>query len=196
MNNDIINDIFLEKYHDYINEKISELLSNNPKIVTDNSILEIEYEINGQKKDIYSLASERDIKNMQYMSKKNEIDYKISQNIINSSEYNNEIDKIEKEYKELNLLYDDLIFNIIRITNMEDIEKSIIEHNLNEIDLDRLAKAIDSVSNNKIEEFRRNNKEFISEKISYWNYKYNKISKEISKARELESFINKLKEEK
>ena len=29
----------------------------------------------------------------------------------------------------------------------------------------------------------------VKDKVSYWNYKYNKISKGISKARELESFI-------
>ena len=68
-------------------------------------------------------------------------------------------------------------------------QKSIIKYNLNNIDLSRLAEAIKSVSENKIEEFRKNNNDFMIDKVSYWNYKYNKISKGISKARELESFI-------
>ena len=45
------------------------------------------------------------------------------------------------------------------------------------------------LSYEKIEEFRKNNKNFMIDKISYWNYKYDKISKGISKAREIESFI-------
>ena len=89
----------------------------------------------------------------------------------------------------LDLLYDDLIFEIIDNTNIEEIQNSILSYNLNKIDLDRLARAIVSVSENKINDFRNNNKQFMMEKLSYWNYKYNKISKAISKAREVESFI-------
>ena len=73
--------------------------------------------------------------------------------------------------------------------HLDEIKESILKYKLNNIDLTRLAEEINSVSENKIEEFRRNNKEFMIDKLSYWNYKYNKISKGISKAREVESFI-------
>ena len=96
---------------------------------------------------------------------------------------------LEEKKIELNLLYDDLIFNIIDTTSIEDIKEKIISHHLNPIDLERLAKAISSVAENKINEFTLNNKSFMLEKVSYWNYKYNKISKAISKSREVESFI-------
>jgi len=87
------------------------------------------------------------------------------------------------------LVYDDLIFEIININDLRVVKESIIKYNLNNIDLARLADAIKSVAENKIEEFRKNNREFMQDKISYWNYKYNKISKGISKAREIENFI-------
>ena len=87
------------------------------------------------------------------------------------------------------LLYDDLIFEIINLNDSRTVKESIIKYNLNNIDLQRLADAIKSISENKIEEFRKNNKDFMMEKLSYWNYKYDKISKSISKAREIESFI-------
>ena len=80
---------------------------------------------------------------------------------------------------------------MIKVINLNDsrtVKESIIKYNLNNIDLSRLAEAIKSVSENKIEEFRKNNNDFMIDKVSYWNYKYNKISKGISKARELESY--------
>ena len=70
----------------------------------------------------------------------------------------------------MNKLYDELIFNIININDMNDIKNSILKYNLNNIDLDRLARAISSVSENKIDEFRQNNKLFMLDKLSYWNY--------------------------
>lgn len=192
MNDDIKLDIFNELYNDYINKYVYNLIKNDNSIIINYPILEIEYNIDGTKKDIYSLASERDIKKMQINSDKNELDYKFSQKIISQTEYNKALDEINLKMNKLDLLYDDLIFDIIDKTNIDEITSSILSYNLNNIDLDRLARAISSVSDNKIEEFRNNNKLFMSSKISYWNYKYDKISKGISKAREVESFIKSL----
>ena len=188
-NSDIEKEIFDELYRDYINDFIKDYIYDNRNIISKYSILEIEYNIDGTKKDIYSLASERDIKKVQITADKNELDYKFSQNIIKEDEYNNNIDEINNKIKNINLLYYYLIFDIINKYDIEKITKSILQYNLNNIDLDRLARAISSVSENKIEEFRMNNKLFMLDKMSYWNYKYNKISKGISKAREVESFI-------
>lgn len=189
MNNDIEKDLYKEKLNEFINENISEIIKNDPKILLDNEILQVEYDIDGNKKDIYSLASERDIKNIQLLSDKNELEFKLSSNNITKKEYDIELKSLEEKKIELNLLYDDLIFNIIDTTSIEDIKEKIISHHLNPIDLERLAKAISSVAENKINEFTLNNKSFMLEKVSYWNYKYNKISKAISKSREVESFI-------
>lgn len=189
MNNDIEKDLYKEKLNEFINENISEIIKNDPKILLDNEILQVEYDIDGNKKDIYSLASERDIKNIQLLSDKNELEFKLSSNKITKKEYDIELKSLEEKKIELNLLYDDLIFNIIDTTSIEDIKEKIISHHLNPIDLERLAKAISSVAENKINEFTLNNKSFMLEKVSYWNYKYNKISKAISKSREVESFI-------
>ena len=189
MNNDIEKDLYTEKLNEFINENISKIIKNDPKILLDNEILQIEYDIDGNKKDIYSLASERDIKNIQLLSDKNELEFKLSSNKITKQDYDIELKFLEEKKIELNLLYDDLIFNIIDTTSIEDIKEKIISHHLNPIDLERLAKAISSVAENKINEFTLNNKSFMLEKVSYWNYKYNKISKAISKSREVESFI-------
>ncbi len=189
MNNDIEKDLYTEKLNEFINENISKIIKNDPKILLDNEILQIEYDIDGNKKDIYFLASERDIKNIQLLSDKNELEFKLSSNKITKKEYDIELKSLEEKKIELNLLYDDLIFNIIDTTSIEDIKEKIISHHLNPIDLERLAKAISSVAENKINEFTLNNKSFMLEKVSYWNYKYNKISKAISKSREVESFI-------
>ena len=177
MNNDIEKDLYTEKLNEFINENISKIIKNDPKILLDNEILQIEYDIDGNKKDIYSLASERDIKNIQLLSDKNELEFKLSSNKITKKEYDIELKFLEEKKIELNLLYDDLIFNIIDTTSIEDIKEKIISHHLNPIDLERLAKAISSVAENKINEFTLNNKSFMLEKVSYWNYKYNKISK-------------------
>lgn len=192
MNNDIKEDLFNEKYNEYINNYIDNYLKNNLDLIKDNEILQIEYNYDGEKKDIYSLASERDIKKMQTNSDKNELDYNFSQNKITKEEYEEKINEINKKIKDLDLLYDDLIFNIINNNSIENIQESIIKYNLNNIDLDRLSKAISSVCENKIEEFRNNNKSFMIDKLSYWNYKYDKLSKQVSKSREVENFIQKL----
>ena len=189
MNNEIKEDIYNEKYFKYIDRYVDNIIKDNINLINEYQILEIQYDMDGNKKDIYSLASERDIKKMQIQSDKNELDYKFSQNNITIDEYQNEIDKINKKMIDLDLLYDDLIFSIIDDTDIEIIKDSILKYNLNDIDLDRLRRAISSVSENKIDEFRNNNKMFMMDKISYWNYKYNKLSKSISKAREVESFI-------
>lgn len=187
MNKEIYEELFNEKYHEYINDYINKNI--NSEMIRNNPILEIEYDIDASKKDIYSLASERDIKKVQIQSDQNELDYKLSQGKITNKEYQEDIEKINLKMHNLDLLYDDLIFEIIDNTNIEEIQNSILSYNLNKIDLDRLARAIVSVSENKINDFRNNNKQFMMEKLSYWNYKYNKISKAISKAREVESFI-------
>ena len=192
MNDEIKNDMFKEMYLKYINDYFEKYIKKNITLIKNNPLLEVEYEIDGSKKDIYSLASERDIKKMQIKSDKNELDYKFSQNEINKQKYDELLNEINIKDKKLDLLYDDLIFNIINNSTLEEIQKSILSHNLNDIDLNRLAISISSVSENKIEEFRNNNKLFMKDKFSYWNYKYNKISKEISKARDVESFIIKL----
>ena len=189
MNNEIREDLYKEKYTEYVNNFIRNIIMDNPIILKEYPILEVEYDVDGTKKDIYSLASERDIKKMQIKSDINELDYKLSQNKITKKEYDENIKKIKKNEEEQDLLYDDLIFEIINLNDSRTVKESIIKYNLNNIDLQRLADAIKSISENKIEEFRKNNKDFMMEKLSYWNYKYDKISKSISKAREIESFI-------
>lgn len=189
MNKEIKEDLFNEKYNEYINKYVDEIIKENIDLIKDNEILQIQYNFDGSKKDIYSLASERDIKRVQINSDKNELDYKFSQNEMTKDDYEIKINKINKKVKNLDLLYDDLIFEIIDQKTIEEIQESIIKYNLNNIDLDRLARAISSVSDNKIEEFRNNNKLFMMDRLSYWNYKYDKISKAISKSREVENFI-------
>ena len=192
MNKEIKEDLFNEKYNEYINSYVDDIIKNNLDLIKENEVFQIEYNFDGEKKDIYSLASERDIKKVQINSDKNELDFKFSQNKITNEEYNENIDLINQKITNIDLLYDDLIFEIINKNTLEDIENSITKYNLNDVDLDRLARAISSVSSNKIEEFRNNNKLFMMDKISYWNYKYDKISKGISKSREVENFIKNL----
>lgn len=189
MNKEIETDILQNQRNEFIDNKLRNLVKENPNLIKDNSILEIEFNPDGSKKDIYSLASEKDIKATQIKSDLNEIEFKLSQNIITEEEYNSEKDKIENRLNEQNLVYNDLIFQIINNNDLEDIKKSISKYNLNEIDLKRLADAITSVTEEKVDEFVSNNKKFMIDKVSYWNYKYNQISKAISKSREVESFI-------
>ena len=192
MNNDIKNDLFNEKYEAYINNYFDNYIKNNLDLIKDNEILQIEYNFDGEKKDIYTLAIERDIKKVQISSDKNELDYNFSQNKITKEEYEEKINEINKKINNLNLLYDDLIFNILDNKTIDDMKESIIKYNLNSIDLDRLLRSITSVCENKLEEFRNNNKSFMIDKVSYWNYKYDKLSRQVSKSREIENFIKNL----
>lgn len=189
MNKEIVEDLYVEKYNEFINDFIRKKVSENSSLLKDYELLEVEFDIDGEKKDIYKLASERDIKKIQIESDKNELDYKFGQNHISKDEYDQSLNEINEKLKDQNLLYDDLIFDIINTSNIDKIKESIIKYNLNNIDLSRLAAAISAVAENKINEFRSNNNSFMIDKISYWNYKYDKISKGLSKAREVESFI-------
>ena len=187
--NDINEDILFNQKEQLINVKADELIRNNPKILLDNKILEIEYNVDGTKKDLYSLSSEKDIREMQIKSDLNEIEFKFNQNQISKEEYQKSVKEKNNELNELKLIYNDLIFGIINSNDLDKIKASITEHNLNEIDLKRLKDAITDVTNFKIDEFTENNKKFMIDKISYWNYKYNELSKAISKSREVENFI-------
>lgn len=189
MQREINEDIVLNEKEEFIDEKIEELIKNNPKIISENKILEVEYNIDGTKKDIYSLASEKDIKQTQIKSDMNEIEYKFYQKLIEEKEYSEKKSELEEKLKKQNEVYNDLIFKIINRNDLEDIKISIKKYNLNEIDLKRLAEAITSVINEKVDEFVLNNKKFIIDNYKYWNYKYSKLSKAISKSREVESFI-------
>lgn len=189
MNNDIKEDLFNQEFEDYLNKFIENLINNHPELLKKYEILQIEFDIDGKKKDIYKLASERDIKNMQIESDKNELDFKLSQGKITKEEYKIKMDEINSKLNEQNLLYDDLIFDIINKNDLDSIKKSIEAYNLNSIDLSRLATAVNAVAENKINEFRNNNNNFMIDKLSYWNYKYNIISKGLSKAREVETII-------
>lgn len=189
MKDKIGEDILLNQKEDYIDKKIIELVKNNPYLIKENKILEIEFNVDGTKKDIYSLASERDIRETQIKSDINEIEYKFYQKLIDEKEYQRKKEEIETNLKNQKEVYNDLIFKIIKNNDLKDIEDSIKKYKLNDIDLKRLANAITSVTNEKIEEFINNNKHFMSEDFEYWNYKYSEISKSISKSREVESFI-------
>ena len=189
MNEKILNDIKENKENDIQNEMVTNLIKENPSILKDYPILEIEYNIDGTKKSLYSLASEKDIKETQIKSDENELDFKFNQNKITEEEYKKEKKILAIKLENQNLVYDDLIFDIINNEDLEVIKEEIKSSNLNSIDLKRLAASLTSIAENKISAFQKNNKEFSEENISYWNYKYDIIAKGYSKARELESFI-------
>lgn len=189
MNEKILNDIKENKENDIQNEMVTNLIKENPSILKDYPILEIEYNIDGTKKSLYSLASEKDIKETQIKSDENELDFKFNQNKITEEEYKKEKKLLEIKLENQNLVYDDLIFDIINNEDLEVVKEEIKSSNLNSIDLKRLAASLTSIAENKISAFQKNNKEFSEENISYWNYKYDIIAKGYSKARELESFI-------
>ena len=189
MQKEIENDIFESQKEELIDKQIEELIKKNPKLIEENKILEVEYNIDGTKKDIYSLASERDIRETQLKSNLNEIEYKYYQKIISKEEYEKKKKEIEEDAKNQEEVYNDLIFKIINKNDLETIKNSIEKYNLNEIDLKRLASAITSVTDAKVDEFILNNKKFMIDKVKYWNYKYSELSKAISKSREVENFI-------
>lgn len=189
MQKDINEDILLSQKEKLIDDKIEELIKSNPGLIKENKILEVEYNLDGSKKDLYSLASERDIKETQIKSDVNEIEYKFYQKLINKEEYEVKKKELEEKLRLQNEVYNDLIFKIINNVDLEELKSDIKKYNLNEIDLKRLASAITSVIDAKVEEFIQNNKEFMINKVKYWNYKYSELSKAISKSREVENFI-------
>lgn len=189
MNNETINDLFFERLNDYVNEEIEKLILENNTILKDNLFLEIEYNIDGTKKDIYTLSSEKDIFKMQIESNKNECEYKFNQNQLSKDEYDKKIKELNEELINKSEIYDDLIFEIINKKSVEEIKKQVEEKKLNDIDLKRLSMAIKSIANSKINEFQKNNKNFQIDNLLYWNYKYDKLAKNISKAREVENII-------
>ena len=152
-------------------------------------ILEIEYNKDGTKKPFYILASEKDIKNMQIKSDRDELENKYSMKTITKEQYEIEKEILKTKYEDQNTIYDYLIFNLIRNEDVEDLRKEITDAKLNEIELKRLASSLSSIAENKINDFIKNNKEFKQEDISLWNAKYDLISKNYAKTRELESFI-------
>lgn len=187
-NEKILNDLIRINTGILINKYLEDELKNNPNIIIDTP-LEVEYNIDGSKKDIYTLSKERDIKEMQYTMKINEFDYKLNEKLISKEEYDNEVSKINVELNDLKEIYNNLIFNIINQKDISFITSSIMSYNIDKIDLKRLSDAVIAVSDNKVNEFINNNKEMKENTFSYWNYKYNELSKSISKSREVESFI-------
>lgn len=189
MNNDILKDIEENLQTEFENKKVAEIIKDNPDILKEYPELEIEFNTDGTKKSLYSLASERDIKETQIMSDENELDFRYNQKLISKEEYDKEKKSLEEKLKNQNLVYDDLIFDLISEGELSDIKDEIKSFNLNDIDLKRLAASLSSIAENKIDDFQKNNKEFREDKISYWNYKYDKIAKGYARTREIESFI-------
>ena len=58
MNNEIREDLYKEKYNEYVNNFIKNIIMDNPIILKEYPILEVEYNVDGTKKDIYSLKEE------------------------------------------------------------------------------------------------------------------------------------------
>jgi hypothetical protein len=185
-----INDLILMNEREKeLENKIEKIIKENPKLIIENKILEVEFNLDGTKKDIYSLASEKDIKETQIKSDLNEIDYKYYHKIISKDEYERKKEELEQKLLKQIEVYNDLIFKIINTNEINSIMDSIKKYNLNDIDLTRLAKAITSVTEEKVEEFINNNKKFMISNIEYWDYKYKELSMAISKTREVENFI-------
>ena len=172
-----------------MNKEIDEIIKDNPSIINEYKILEIEYNSDGTKKSFYNLASEKNIKELQIKSDENELDYKYSQNLISKEDYITEKEKLENKLNNQNYVYNNVIFSIIENEDINDLINEIKNANLNEIDLKRLATSLESIAENKIEEFQENNKDFKEKDISAWNYRYDIIAKNYAKTRELESFI-------
>lgn len=185
----IIKEIEIEKQNDIDNKDVDEIIKNNPELIDEYPILEIEYNRNGTKKEFYDLAKEREIKETQLKSDINELDFNYSQNKIEKEEYKKKKEQLETRLLDQNLVYDNLIFEIIKNQDLDDLKNKVKNAKLNDIDLNRLAFSLSSIAENKINEFQRNNKDFKENNISYWNYKYDIIAKNYAKTREVESFI-------
>ena len=104
---------------------LDSIIKMNPNLLNKYPILKVEYNIDGTKKDIYTLSSEIDIKKMQIESDKNELEFKLNQNLISKKEYEEKVNEINNDLKRKILLYDDLIFNII--DNKLKIEMKILK---------------------------------------------------------------------
>ena len=170
-------------------EKIDNIIKENPSLLDEYPILEIEYNRDGSKKNIYTLASEKDIRETQLKSDENELDFNYSQNKISKEEYENQKLKLKTKLEDQRMVYDNLIFDLIKNEDMEELKKEIKEAKLNDVELKRLAISLSSVAEKKINDFQENNKEFKITNITEWNHKYDVIAKNYSKTRELESFI-------
>ncbi len=168
---------------------INEVIKNNPGLLDEYPILEIEYNSDGTKKKFYSLASEKDIKETQIKSDENELEFNYKQNKISKDEYEKEKLRLKTKLEDQNYVYDTLIFDLIKNEDMEELRSEIIDASLDEVELKRLASSLSSIAEKKINDFQENNKEFKMTNITYWNRKYDIIAKNYSKTRELESFI-------
>lgn len=185
----VINEKELEKQDIIEAKKIDEIVKNNLNLLDEYPVLEMEYNRDGTKKSFYILANEKNIKETQLKSDENELDFSYSQNKITKEAYERQKNIMSMKLIDQNLVYDNLIFEIIKNEELEDLKEQVRSANLNEIDLQRLASSLSSIAENKIDEFQRNNKEFKEDNVSYWNYKYDVIAKNYAKIRELESFI-------
>ncbi len=168
---------------------MEEKIRENPSIIDEYPIFEIEYNKDGTKKEFYILASEKNIKEIQIRSDENELDFKYNQGNISKEEYEKEKGILENKLNDQNLIYDNLIFKLIKNEDLDSLKNKIKNANLNEIDLERLAKSLESIAENKINDFQKNNQEFKKEDIASWNFKYSIIANNYAKTRELESFI-------
>lgn len=179
----------IEKEKKEENLAVDKLIKDNPDIIKEYPILEVEYNRDGSKKEFYILASEKNIRETQIKSDENELDFNYSQNKITKSEYERQKRALEKKLKNQNLKYDNMIFELINDEDLEILKEKIREANLNDIDLKRLSESLSSIAENKITDFQNNNKEFQKNNIAYWNYKYDIIAKNYAKTRELEGYI-------
>ena len=168
---------------------MDEVIKNNPEFFDEYPIFELEYNRDGSKKNFYTLASERDIKETQIKSDENELDFLYSQNKISKEEYELKKKELEERLENQNYVYNDIIFELISNQELIDLQKEIREANLNDIDLKRLASSLASIAEEKINDFQKNNKEFKEQNLSEWNKKYSIIANSYAKTRELESFI-------
>ena len=168
---------------------MDEVIKNNPNFFDEYPIFEIEYNRDGTRKNFYTLASERDIKETQIKSDENELDFLFSQNKISKDEYDSKKKVLEEKLENQNYVYNDNIFDMISSQELTELKKEIREADLNDIDLKRLASSLASIAEEKISDFQQNNKEFKEQNLSEWNEKYNIIANSYAKTRELESFI-------
>lgn len=156
--------------------------------------LDILYNKDGSIKPFYMLSAERDIKETQIRSDENELDFKLSQNIISKEDYDKEKQLLEFKLNNQNEAYNDLIFMELDKKDIETIKEDLKNASLNKIDLERLSISLTSIIEKKLEDFKKNNEEFKEENFKLWNYKYNRLANTYSKIREIESFIQTLYE--